>query len=44
MTDLAVLAKAIIDGNSYMTLGTANAAGEPWVSPVFYVADRDFDF
>jgi hypothetical protein len=37
--DLEVLGRAIIDGNSYMTLGTADADGEPWVSPVFYVAD-----
>jgi pyridoxamine 5'-phosphate oxidase-like protein len=39
MTDLAERAKAIIDGNSYLTLGTADAAGEPWASPVFYVPD-----
>jgi len=37
--ELSEQAKAIIDGNSYMTLGTADADGEPWVSPVFYVAD-----
>jgi hypothetical protein len=30
------MAKAIIDGNSYMTLGTADAAGVPWASPVWY--------
>jgi hypothetical protein len=39
MTDLAEQARAIIDGNSYLTIGSANANGEPWVSPVFYVAD-----
>lgn len=37
--DLTKLARQIIDGNVYMTLGTANADGEPWPSPVFYVAD-----
>lgn len=42
--DLAQQARAIIDGNVYMTLGTANADGEPWASPVYYVADGYFDF
>jgi hypothetical protein len=43
-TELEALARAIIDSNVYMTLGTANADGEPWVSPVFYVADGYSDF
>jgi hypothetical protein len=30
------MARAIVDGNSYMTLGTAEAEGSPWVSPVWY--------
>ena len=30
------MAKAIVDGNSYMTLGTADAAGVPWATPVWY--------
>jgi hypothetical protein len=34
--DLAALARAIIDVNLYMVLGTADASGEPWVSPVYY--------
>ena len=34
--DLGSTAKAIIDGNLYMVLGTANQAGRPWVSPVYY--------
>jgi hypothetical protein len=29
-------ARAIIDGGRYMTLGTADAAGVPWASPVWY--------
>ena len=37
--DLSAQARAIIDGNSYLTLGTADANGEPWASPVFYIAD-----
>jgi hypothetical protein len=30
------IAREIIDSNSYMTLGTADGAGEPWVSPVWF--------
>lgn len=37
--DLEAEGRAILDGNHFMTLGTANADGEPWVSPVFYVPD-----
>jgi catechol 2,3-dioxygenase-like lactoylglutathione lyase family enzyme len=34
------LARAIVDSNLYMTLGTADGAGQPWASPVYYaVAD-----
>jgi hypothetical protein len=29
-------ARAIIDGGRYMTLATADAAGVPWASPVWY--------
>jgi Pyridoxamine 5'-phosphate oxidase len=32
--DHAALAAAIIDSNVYMVLGTADAEGRPWVSPV----------
>jgi hypothetical protein len=38
-TDLVAKGRAIIDDNQFLTLGTANADGEPWASPVFYVAD-----
>jgi hypothetical protein len=34
--DLAAVARAIIDGNWYLVLGTADADGRPWVSPVYY--------
>ncbi len=37
--DLEVSGRAIIDGNRFMTLGTADADGEPWASPVFYITD-----
>jgi nitroimidazol reductase NimA-like FMN-containing flavoprotein (pyridoxamine 5'-phosphate oxidase superfamily) len=36
MTDTAAIARAIIDANSYMTLGTADETGLPWVSPVWF--------
>jgi hypothetical protein len=32
------MARAIVDGNSYLTLGTANADGRPWASPVWFAA------
>ena len=34
--DLEVVAKSIIDSILYMTLGTADENGEPWVSPVYF--------
>jgi hypothetical protein len=34
--DRAALARAIIDASLYMVLGTADASGTPWVSPVYY--------
>ena len=34
--DSAAAARAVIDSNSYMTLGTADEAGRPWVSPVWF--------
>ena len=38
MTDreLAAVARTIVDANLYMTLGTVDEAGNPWVSPVYY--------
>ena len=33
---LRAIAKDIIDSNPYMTLGTADGSGRPWVSPVYY--------
>jgi nitroimidazol reductase NimA-like FMN-containing flavoprotein (pyridoxamine 5'-phosphate oxidase superfamily) len=34
--DLGAIARNIIDSNRYMTLGTADETGRPWVSPVYY--------
>src|SRR5260370_25526039 len=36
MSPLAAHARELIDANLYMTLGTADADGNPWVTPVFY--------
>ena len=42
---LAALARAIIDDNLYMTtLGTADEAGRPWASPVYYAVEDYRDF
>jgi hypothetical protein len=42
--DLDAVARAILDANHYMTLGTADADGHPWVSPVFFATDAYRDF
>ena len=34
--ELASIARAVIEANSYMTLATADSAGLPWPSPVWY--------
>jgi nitroimidazol reductase NimA-like FMN-containing flavoprotein (pyridoxamine 5'-phosphate oxidase superfamily) len=34
--ELASIARAVIEANSYMTLATAGGAGLPWPSPVWY--------
>ena len=36
--DLVQLTRSIIDSNRYLTLGTADESGQPWVSPVWYAA------
>jgi nitroimidazol reductase NimA-like FMN-containing flavoprotein (pyridoxamine 5'-phosphate oxidase superfamily) len=41
MTELPATAREIIDGSMYMVLGTADEAGSPWVSPVYFAA-RDY--
>lgn len=42
--DHAAIAAAIIDSNVYMVLGTADAEGRPWVSPVYFAAKDYADF
>lgn len=44
MTDHAALAKRLIDDNLYMALGTADAAGVPWVSPVYFTPHYHREF
>lgn len=34
--DLAAIVRSIVDANRFMALGTADASGTPWVSPVWY--------
>lgn len=34
--DHEAIARAIIDTNLYMVLGTADAAGRPWAAPVYF--------
>jgi nitroimidazol reductase NimA-like FMN-containing flavoprotein (pyridoxamine 5'-phosphate oxidase superfamily) len=36
MTDFSDMARGIIESNRYMVLGTADEAGVPWVTPVWY--------
>jgi nitroimidazol reductase NimA-like FMN-containing flavoprotein (pyridoxamine 5'-phosphate oxidase superfamily) len=40
----AAAARAIIDANLYMTLGTADRSGRPWVSPVYFSAEGYSEF
>jgi Pyridoxamine 5'-phosphate oxidase len=35
-SDRVATARAIIDANLYLVLGTADERGRPWVSPVYY--------
>jgi general stress protein 26 len=36
LQDPGIVAKAIIDSNMYMVLGTADESGEPWTTPVYF--------
>ena len=42
--ELTDLARAIIDANTYMVLGTAAADGTPWATPVYFATDDYRDF
>ena len=43
-SELGDIARAVIDANLYMVLGTADEDGRPWVTPVYYSAERYSDF
>ena len=42
--DPAAVARAIIDANLYLVLGTADESGNPWVSPVYFASSAFRDF
>jgi nitroimidazol reductase NimA-like FMN-containing flavoprotein (pyridoxamine 5'-phosphate oxidase superfamily) len=46
MTDeeIAAHARAIIDANLYVTLGTADPDGRPWTTPVYFAPGGDRQF
>jgi nitroimidazol reductase NimA-like FMN-containing flavoprotein (pyridoxamine 5'-phosphate oxidase superfamily) len=47
MTDdpnLASIARSIVDENRFMALGTADASGTPWVSPVWYAPQSSREY
>ena len=39
--DLAAHARAVIDANLYLTLGTVDEAGLPWTTPVYFAPAGD---
>jgi uncharacterized protein YhbP (UPF0306 family) len=42
--ELADVTRSVIDANRYMALGTADAAGRPWVSPVWFASEDYWNF
>jgi nitroimidazol reductase NimA-like FMN-containing flavoprotein (pyridoxamine 5'-phosphate oxidase superfamily) len=42
--ELESVARNLIDSNLYMTLGTADEAGRPWASPVYYAPEGYTEF
>jgi Pyridoxamine 5'-phosphate oxidase len=42
--ELQAMARAVMDGNRYMVLGTSEPDGRARVSPVYYTHDRHLDF
>jgi hypothetical protein len=37
--DLSAVARGVFAGNRYMVLGTADARGQPWTTPVWYARE-----
>jgi pyridoxine/pyridoxamine 5'-phosphate oxidase len=44
VADRAARAREIVDSNLYMTLATADAAGRPWASPVWFAHEGYAEF
>jgi nitroimidazol reductase NimA-like FMN-containing flavoprotein (pyridoxamine 5'-phosphate oxidase superfamily) len=44
MTDFNEMARTIIESNRYMVLGTADEAGLPWVTPVWFAQSDHREF
>src|SRR5215468_2750506 len=42
--DLTAHARALLDTNRYLTLGTVDPDGRPWTSPVYFAAAGDRAF
>ncbi len=42
--ELEARGRAVLDGLLYMVLGTVDAEGRPWVTPVYFSADGGTDF
>ena len=43
-TDLDAHARALVDANLYVALGTADADGSPWVTPVYFATADYADY
>ena len=43
-TDLAAIARAVVDANKYMVLATVDEDGRPWISPVYYAPEAYTEF
>ena len=43
-SDLAAVARKIVDANRYMVVATADSSGQPWATPVFFAHDGYRDF
>ena len=41
--DMASTTKKVIENNYHMVVATADTAGKPWVSPLFYMYDEDLN-
>ena len=42
--ELTDVVRSVIDANSYMSLGTVDEAGHPWVSPVWFATEDHRNF